>query len=66
MLCSFTALLSEHYCKFGNFREILFSRIALKDVFATFKICNEGMIYLFQLTTECSRHCVMVLYSRNF
>ena len=26
------------YYKFGNFREILFSQIGLKDIFATFKL----------------------------
>ena len=30
-------LLSGKYCKFGNFARILFSRIALKDIFATLK-----------------------------
>ena len=29
--------LHVRYCKFGNFRENLFSRIALKDIFATKK-----------------------------
>ena len=27
-----------NYCKSGNFREILFSQMVLKDIFATFKI----------------------------
>ena len=27
---------------------ILFSRIALKDIFAMLKMCNLGMIYLYQ------------------
>ena len=27
-------MFGRFYCKFGNFREILFSRIALKDTFA--------------------------------
>ena len=43
------------YCTVNQeiFAIILFSRIALKDIFATFKIRNylEGMIYLYQLTT---------------
>ena len=36
------------YCKFGNFRENFFSRIALKDIFTTLKIRDKGMIYLHQ------------------
>ena len=42
------------HCKFGNFREtfifarLLFSRIALKHVFATLKIRDKGVIYLYQ------------------
>ena len=35
------------------FAKILFSRIALKDIFATFKIRDQVMIYLYQSTTEC-------------
>ena len=31
------------------FERILFSRIALKDIFATPKIRDEGMFYLYQL-----------------
>ena len=34
------------YCKFGNFRENLFSRTGLKDILATFKIHDLDMIYL--------------------
>ena len=37
-----------HYCKFRNFRENLFSLVALKDIFATFKNRNFGMICLHQ------------------
>ena len=36
------------YCKFGYFREILFSRIAIKDIFVTFKIRDQGIIYIYQ------------------
>ena len=31
-------------CKFGNFAKILFSRIALKHIFATLKIHDKGVI----------------------
>ena len=30
------------------FARILFSRIALKDIFAALKISDKGMIYLYQ------------------
>ena len=33
------------YCKFGNFCEILFSRITLKHIFAMLKICDKGVIF---------------------
>ena len=36
------------YYKLGIFHEILFSRIGLKDIFATFKLRYKGMIYLYQ------------------
>ena len=37
------------YCKFGNFRENFFFReLRLKDVFATFKIPDKDMIYIYQ------------------
>ena len=36
------------YCRFGNFRENLFSRIALKDILVMWKIRDLGKIYLFQ------------------
>ena len=32
------------YCKSGYFRENLFSRISLKDIFATLKIHDLGII----------------------
>ena len=32
------------YCKFQNFARISFSWISMKDIFAMFKICNQGMI----------------------
>ena len=35
------------YYKFENFRENLFSRIALKDIFATLKLSDYGMIYMY-------------------
>ena len=35
-------------CKFGIFVRILFLQITLKDIFATFKIRDLGMIYLNQ------------------
>ena len=34
------------------FARILFSRIALKHIFATFIIRDKGVIYLYQQTTE--------------
>ena len=34
------------YCKFGNFRENLFSRIAIKDIYAMFKLRDLGFIYI--------------------
>ena len=45
---------------------ILFPRIALKYIFATFKNRDKGMIYLYQLTTEWFCHFARVLISRNF
>ena len=53
------------YCKFGNFHEN-FSRMALKDIFVTLKICYKGMIYLYPSTTKWSPHFTRVLFSRNF
>ena len=38
--------------------------MALKDIFATLKIRDKGMIYL--STTKGSRHFTRVLFSRNF
>ena len=42
------------YCTVNQeiFAKILFSRIALKDIFSALKICDSGMIYLYQSTTE--------------
>ena len=34
------------------FARISFSRIALKEIFATLKFCYWGMIYLYQYSTE--------------
>ena len=49
----FKGLLStKGYHKSGNFPRILFSRIVLKDIFATLKIGDYGMIYLHQSRTE--------------
>ena len=36
------------YCKFRNDRENFFSRIALKDTFATYKNPEWNMTYLYQ------------------
>ena len=36
------------YIKFVNFVRRLFSRIALKDIFATLKIRDNGVIYLYE------------------
>ena len=47
------------------FARILFSPITLKDIFATLKICDYGMIYLYQLTTEWLRHFARILFTRN-
>ena len=54
------------YCKFGYFRENFISRVALKLIFATLKIRDNGVIYLYQKTTAWFRHFVMNLFSRNF
>ena len=48
------------------FERILFSWIALKDIFATLKIPNWSMVYLYQETKEWSHHFASVLFSRNF
>ena len=32
------------------FARILFSQMASKDIFATLKICDKGMIYLYQIS----------------
>ena len=40
--CGLTAVNPEIFAR------ILFSRIALKDIFATLKIRDKGMIYLYQ------------------
>ena len=32
----------------GIFARILYSQIVLKDIFATLKICDQGVIYLYQ------------------
>ena len=46
--------------------KILFSRIALKDIFAMLEIRHLCMIYVYQLTTELSSHLARPLISRNF
>ena len=42
--------------------------MALKDIFATLEIRDKSIIYmyLYQSTTERSRHFTRVLFSRNF
>ena len=40
------------YCKFEIFVRILFSPIALKDIFVTLEIRDLGMIYLYHEMTE--------------
>ena len=37
---------TTHYCKFGNFRENLFSRIAVKTHIFDVEIRDKGLIYL--------------------
>ena len=46
--------MTRHFCTVNSeiLARVLFSRIALKDLFVTFKIRNQGMIYLYQLTTS--------------
>ena len=36
------------YCKFRNFCENLFSRIAIKDIFVTLEMRDSFMIYVYQ------------------
>ena len=45
------------------FASLSFSRITLKEIFATLKIRELEMIYLHQLMTEHFRHFAMVLFS---
>ena len=48
------------------FARILFLQIALKYIFVTFKICDKGVIYLYQKKTEWLHQFVRILFSRNF
>ena len=48
------------------FARNLFSRMALKDIFATLKFRDKGMIYPDQSTAKWSCHFTRVLFSRNF
>ena len=51
------------------FVRIIFSQIALKDIFAILKICNKGMIYLHQyyikiFPTQCFYRFLSILIGR--
>ena len=48
------------------FARILVLRIALKDIFVTFKNRHYGMIYIHQYMTEWFLHFTRVLFSWNF
>ena len=64
-------VLSIFSCKYGVtvdseiFAIILFSRIALKVIFAKLKIRDFGMIYLHQYRIKGCRHFTNILFSRN-
>ena len=47
------------------FVRILFSRIALKDIFSMLKNCDFGLINLHQKRTKRFRYFAWVLFSRN-
>ena len=53
------------YCKFGNFRENLFSQIALKEIFATQKFATMTW-FTFISKWQWFRHFTRILFSRNF
>ena len=46
-LCACVRVL-KHTVNLEIFARILFSRIALKHMFSTLKICDKGVIYLYQ------------------
>ena len=54
------------HCHSEIFTRILFSPIALKDIFATLKIRDLGMIYLHQLTMRDFAIFGRALFSQYF
>ena len=72
LIRKFIFLITHSYLKawiptvnYKIFVRILFSRIALKDIFGTLKIRVFGMIYLHQCWTKGFRHFANVLFSQN-